>query len=159
MSAPTWGDLVAFCKADQWNLSRQTKHAVYRKVLADGTALLPYNGPPLTVGNELNKLAANVAQGRNALGIHYRSDYWESLKLGETVALGILQDQKNTFEEAATWTITKFELGRRTTGSSPLISAGCRNLRSPSPPSTWRCVVRRSSPGRLSIEGRGRWIC
>src|SRR5437016_14435273 len=76
---------------------------------ADGSALLPYSGPPLTVGNELNKLAANVAQGRNALGIHYRSDYWESLKLGETVALGILQDQKNTFEEAATWTITKFD--------------------------------------------------
>ncbi len=76
---------------------------------ADGTALLPYNGPPLTVGNELNKLAANVAQGRNALGIHYRSDYWESLKLGETVALGILQDQKNTFEEVAAWTITKFD--------------------------------------------------
>ena len=28
-------------------------------------------------------------------------------------------------------------------------------MRSPSPPSTWRCVVRRSSPGRLSIEG---WV-
>src|SRR5437867_9865027 len=76
---------------------------------ADGTALLPYNGPPLTVGNELNKLAANVAQGRNALGIHYRSDYWESLKLGEEVALGILQDQKNTYNEGGTWTITKFD--------------------------------------------------
>ena len=76
---------------------------------ADGTALLPYSGPPLTVGNELNKLAANVAQGRNALGIHYRSDYWESLKLGEAVALGILQDQKNTYNEGGSWIVTKFD--------------------------------------------------
>ena len=40
MSAPTWGDLVAFCKADRWDPPRQTKHAVYTKVLPDGTALL-----------------------------------------------------------------------------------------------------------------------
>ncbi|MCI0482815.1 MAG: vanadium-dependent haloperoxidase, partial [Candidatus Dadabacteria bacterium] len=30
---------------------------------ADGTALLPYEGSPLTVGGELNKLASNVSQG------------------------------------------------------------------------------------------------
>ena len=76
---------------------------------ADGTALLPYNGPPLTVGNELNKLAANVAQGRNALGIHYRSDYWESLKLGEQIAIGILKDQKNTYNESGSWSLTAFD--------------------------------------------------
>lgn len=39
MTAPTWGDLVAFCKADRWDPPRNTKHAVYKKVLADGTAL------------------------------------------------------------------------------------------------------------------------
>ncbi|MCI0744061.1 MAG: vanadium-dependent haloperoxidase [Verrucomicrobia subdivision 3 bacterium] len=76
---------------------------------ADGTALLPWVGPPLTVGNELNKLAANVAQGRNALGIHDRSDYWESLKLGEAVAIGILEDQKNTYNEGGAWTFTRFD--------------------------------------------------
>ncbi len=76
---------------------------------ADGTALLPYSGPPLTVGHELDKLAGNVAQGRNALGIHYRSDYWESVKLGEAVAIGILQDQKNTYNEGGAWTVTKFD--------------------------------------------------
>jgi hypothetical protein len=76
---------------------------------ADGTALVPYHGPPLTVGNELNKLAANVAQGRNALGIHYRSDYWESVRLGEEVAIGILQDQKETYNEGGSWTLTKFD--------------------------------------------------
>jgi len=76
---------------------------------AEGTGLLPYSGPPLTVGNELNKLAANIAQGRNALGIHYRSDYWESLRLGEQVAIGLLQDQKKTYNEGGSWTITRFD--------------------------------------------------
>ena len=76
---------------------------------AEGTGLLPYSGPPLTLGNELNKLAANIAQGRNALGIHYRSDYWESLRLGEQVAIGLLQDQKKTYNEGGSWTITRFD--------------------------------------------------
>jgi hypothetical protein len=40
----------------------------------DGLTLVPYDGPPLTVGGELNKLAANVSLGRNACGVHYRSD-------------------------------------------------------------------------------------
>lgn len=39
MSSPTWGDLIAFCSADQWQQARQTKHAIYTKVLADGTSL------------------------------------------------------------------------------------------------------------------------
>ena len=76
---------------------------------ADGTALVAYNGPALTVGNELNKLAANVAQGRNTLGIHYRSDYWESLKLGEQLAIGILQEQAATYNEGGSWTLTRFD--------------------------------------------------
>ncbi len=40
----------------------------------EGKSLKPYSGT-LTVGNELNKLASNIAVGRNAAGIHYRSDY------------------------------------------------------------------------------------
>lgn len=39
MSAPTWGDLIAFCKADKWQRARETRHTVYKRVLADGTAL------------------------------------------------------------------------------------------------------------------------
>jgi hypothetical protein len=37
---------------------------------ADGLALLPYRGPDLTVGGELNKLASNIALGRDAAGVH-----------------------------------------------------------------------------------------
>jgi hypothetical protein len=80
-------------------------------VVADATGLVlqPYTGPALTVGNELNKLAANVAIGRNAAGIHYRSDYWDSVRLGEQVALTILEEQRLTYNEEATLTLTLFD--------------------------------------------------
>lgn len=57
----------------------------------DGTALLPYTGPALTVGRELNKLAANIAFGRNFGGVHWRSDAAEGILLGEQVALKYLR--------------------------------------------------------------------
>lgn len=69
---------------------------------ADGTELVSYTGPDagsLTVGGELNKVAANIAFGRNFAGIHWRTDYSESIKLGEAVAIGILRDQKHTYQE------------------------------------------------------------
>ena len=53
---------------------------------ADGLALRPYRGPDLTVGGELNKLASNIALGRDAAGAHWRSDASEGIKLGEAVA-------------------------------------------------------------------------
>jgi hypothetical protein len=74
-----------------------------------GTTLLPYAGPPLTVGHELDKLAANVAIGRNALGFHYRSEYSDSLVLGEAVAIGILEEQGATFAESGHLSLRKFD--------------------------------------------------
>jgi hypothetical protein len=68
----------------------------------DGQRLEPYRGEDaglLTVGGELNKLAANVAIGRNFAGIHWRSDYAESLRLGEAVAISVLQAQRLTYSE------------------------------------------------------------
>ncbi|NUM54776.1 MAG: vanadium-dependent haloperoxidase [Candidatus Hydrogenedentes bacterium] len=78
---------------------------------ADGSDLEPYTGPDvLTVGGELNKVAANIASGRNFAGIHWRSDYWEAVKLGEAVALGILRDQRKCyFEDFSGFTLTKFD--------------------------------------------------
>jgi membrane-associated phospholipid phosphatase len=63
----------------------------------DGLELLPYDGPTLTVGGELNKLAANVAYGRDLAGVHYRSDGLAGLALGEEVAISILRDLRATF--------------------------------------------------------------
>ncbi len=76
---------------------------------SDGTALLPYSGPPLTAHGELEKVAANIAQGRNAAGIHWRTDYWESLKLGERVAIGILEEQKLCHNRSASFVFRKFD--------------------------------------------------
>jgi hypothetical protein len=78
----------------------------------DGIELIPYTGPDagsLTVGGELNKVAANIAMGRNFAGIHWRTDYSESVKLGEQVALGILEEQKETYNEHHSFTLTTFD--------------------------------------------------
>ncbi|HET6203546.1 MAG TPA: vanadium-dependent haloperoxidase [Planctomycetota bacterium] len=79
---------------------------------ADGTSLLPFSGPPLTVGNELDKLAANIAFGRNAAGIHWRTDYSESVRLGEEVAIGILEEQKEAHNQPFAVTLTRFDGSR-----------------------------------------------
>ncbi len=63
----------------------------------------------LTVGGELNKLASNIALGRNAAGVHYRSDYVESLKLGEKIAIRFLQEQKLTYNEDFHLSLTRFD--------------------------------------------------
>jgi hypothetical protein len=68
----------------------------------DGLSLVPYTGSDaddLTVGGELNKIAANVALGRNTAGVHWRSDANESLKLGEQIAIGILKEQRACYNE------------------------------------------------------------
>jgi hypothetical protein len=49
----------------------------------DGLSLLPYEGKPLTVGEELNKLAFNMAFGRDTAGVHFRRDELEGTFLGE----------------------------------------------------------------------------
>ena len=79
---------------------------------ADGTALEAYAGSDassLTIGGELNKLASNMAIGRNFAGIHFRSDYWDALILGEEVAIRLLRNMGETFWEAHSFTFTKFD--------------------------------------------------
>jgi hypothetical protein len=66
---------------------------------ADGLSLIPLKDVTLTVGGEINKLAFNVAMGRNFAGIHYRTDAEGGLRLGEDVAIAMLQDMVNTFHE------------------------------------------------------------
>jgi hypothetical protein len=76
----------------------------------DGLSLVSYSGPPLTVGGELNKLASNIAIGRNHAGVHWRSDATESLKLGEAVAISILRDHRGCYNETfAGFSLTKFD--------------------------------------------------
>lgn len=67
---------------------------------ADGLKLDPWTGESLTVGSELNKLAGNIAMGRNAGGVHWRSDGAEGLKLGEALALGYLAEMRPLWNES-----------------------------------------------------------
>jgi hypothetical protein len=77
---------------------------------AAGTALVPYvGGDVLTVGGELNKVAANVAIGRNMAGVHWRSDYTESVRLGEAIAIGVLEEQRLCYSEPYSLTLTRFD--------------------------------------------------
>jgi hypothetical protein len=66
---------------------------------ADGSALEPWRGAGLTLGNEIDKLANNIALGRDAGGVHYRSDSIRGLFVGEQQALGLLRDYSRTYNE------------------------------------------------------------
>jgi membrane-associated phospholipid phosphatase len=78
---------------------------------ANGTSLVPLPGPQvqLTVGGELNKLAANIANGRNAAGVHWRSDFTEAVRLGEEIAIRLLQEQRPTYNEDHHLSLTRFD--------------------------------------------------
>ena len=80
---------------------------------ADGTALQPWQGAPLTLGNEINKLAGNIALARDAAGVHYRSDSIRGLLVGEQQALGLLSDYSRTYNERFDgFIVTKFDGGK-----------------------------------------------
>jgi hypothetical protein len=77
---------------------------------ADGTALVPYDGPALTVGGELNKLASNIGIARDFASIHWRTDTVGGHRLGEAVAIGVLSDLRLTYGEAfGGFSLTKFD--------------------------------------------------
>lgn len=77
---------------------------------ADGLSVLPYSDTALTIGGELNKLGSNLSLGRDTAGVHWRSDGIEGLKLGESVAIGILHDFKKTYNENFKgFCLTKFD--------------------------------------------------
>jgi hypothetical protein len=79
-----------------------------------GTGLVTYTAPvgepAMKVGGELNKLAGNIAIFRNAAGVHWRSDYTESLPFGEAIAIGLLQEMSLGFnEDDGFFQLTKFD--------------------------------------------------
>jgi hypothetical protein len=65
----------------------------------DGLSLRPWTGEPLTVGNELNKLAFNAAFGRNAAGVHFRRDEVRGILLGQASASRVLRGSNGTYNE------------------------------------------------------------
>lgn len=88
---------------------------------ADGLGLVPVAPSGIaavSVEGEINKLASNLALGRCFAGVNYRSDSTEGLLLGEELAIRLLCEQRNTFNEA-------FEIRfRRFNGDLVLIRPG-----------------------------------
>ncbi len=80
---------------------------------ADGTKLSTYTGTDagqMTVNGELHKVAHNISFGHGIhAGIHWRSDTDTSIQLGEAVALSVLQDRAQTYNEKFTVKLTKLD--------------------------------------------------
>ncbi|MEL6380600.1 MAG: phosphoesterase [Pseudomonadota bacterium] len=74
---------------------------------ASGSVLNPYTGPDLTIGGELNKLVGNITHGRDAMGMHWRSDGLGNF-IGENVAITLLCDYSTTYND----TFDGFQLTR-----------------------------------------------
>ncbi|HEY5603123.1 MAG TPA: vanadium-dependent haloperoxidase [Gammaproteobacteria bacterium] len=76
----------------------------------DGTALIDYTGPALTIEGELNKLGSNISLGRDVAGVHYRSDGDLGMVLGEEYAITVLRELVKTYnEDFAGFTFNKFD--------------------------------------------------
>ncbi len=99
----------------------------------DGLTLL--NNPTnLTILGELNKLAMNIADGRDWLGIHTRvGGNMLGLTMGEDVAIRLLTDLGFTYPESTFpgFTLTKFDgttvlVGKKqTVGSTSNTTTAC----------------------------------
>ena len=79
----------------------------------DGLSLNTYTGSDsdsLDINGELSKLAFNISLGHGIhADIHFRSSTFWSILLGEQIALSILNDRANSYDEPFTMTITKFD--------------------------------------------------
>lgn len=79
----------------------------------DGSGTAAYTGSDagqITVGGEINKLAANVGFGRMFSGIHWRQDIAQGMLLGEAVAISLLKDQSHLYNENYQgFSFTKFD--------------------------------------------------
>lgn len=73
--------------------------------------------PTLTLEGELNKLAANISIARNMAGVHYFSDYYDSLRMGEEIAIGLLEEQALCYPtDPFVLTVPTFDGGVRSIG-------------------------------------------
>lgn len=79
------------------------------QVNRDGTTLEEL-GNELTLGGELNKLASNIALGRNMAGVHWRADGDDGLVAGEEAAIALLQDHlMEMSEDGGSFSFSRFD--------------------------------------------------
>jgi len=101
--------LKAFFDTDRDMLGSNGGTLRYEADPNDPTQLRQTAGPALRIDDELDKLAANISIGRNMAGVHYFSDYHDSLRLGEDIALGLLDEQRFTYDEPVRMTLRTFD--------------------------------------------------
>ncbi len=63
------------------------------------------------VVNTVILLAVSNIAGRDRAGVHYRSDGVEGIKLGEAIAISILEDAATLYSEAPGFSFTKCDSG------------------------------------------------
>jgi hypothetical protein len=93
--AATAGATVTVLKAyyaEEWTMPDVVEPSL------DGGQLRPIDDS-LTVGDELDKLAWNLALGRAFAGVQWRSDAEAGLRLGETVAVALLRELRDLLPE------------------------------------------------------------
>ena len=114
-SYPAAHAVVAGACATALKAALDESHPIPEPVVAspDGLELASYRGETLTVGGELDKLATNIAFGRDFAGVHYRSDGTEGLKLGQSVAIAVLEELQLTGNELFTgFSVRRFDGSR-----------------------------------------------
>jgi len=96
---------------------------------SDASSIVPYNDSALFIGDELNKLAFNLAMGRNWAGVNYRSDMMAGFAIGEEAGIGFLQGQVNALSETfAGFAFTRFDGTPVTITQDSGAYAGFKNL-------------------------------
>ena len=90
----------------------------------------------LTIEGELNKLAANISIGRNMAGVHFYADYYDSLRMGERVGVGILQEQMATYNDPCSLRLRTFDNDRLLI-STKGTGDGTIELLDGTPPAAW----------------------
>lgn len=98
------GDKIGLGLTNVWQAPASTTDDHYRLERVEGV-----EPTSLTIEGELNKLAANISIGRNMAGVHFYTDYYDSLRMGERIAVGILQEQMTTYLEPLTMRLTSFD--------------------------------------------------
>lgn len=68
-----------------------------------------FSANDLTVNGELDKIAANISIGRNMAGVHFATDYTESVRMGERIAVGMVAEQLLTYGEPVSILIETFD--------------------------------------------------
>ena len=79
---------------------------------SDGQKLEDISGSisdSITIAGELNKLAANISIGRDMAGVHFYTDYYESLRMGERITTGILLEQLTQYDEPVEFSFHSFD--------------------------------------------------